>query len=246
MADRSNNLIVDLDVQIFAIESQSTSSDKISFLLLQNIARNFFGQYHYLEIGSHLGGSLLPHLLDSRCSSVFSIDKRPAFQPDERGKLFYYNDNSTKRMFDTLSEHVSAGNLLKLRTFDGDANEVSSDLLATKPQLVLIDGEHTNQAAFNDFLSIYRLTEENAIISFHDSDLVMDAIVNAEALLNFLQRKNRLFFLPERVAVFLLGNVAKYGDGLARWELDRGEFLRKSRTNLDEVIAQNVERRNKE
>lgn len=68
----------DLDLELFAvIPSQSTDDDKRSLLAVQRRTRELAGNYSYLEIGSYLGGSIQPHLLDSKCKSIWSIDKRP-------------------------------------------------------------------------------------------------------------------------------------------------------------------------
>lgn len=238
-----SDMISAMDVAIFAVESQSSAGDKASFLLLQNLARNFFGQYHYLEVGSHLGGTLMPHLLDPQCGSALSIDKRPSSQPDERREVFFYENNSTARMVARLQTCVPAGMLLKLRTFDGDASELETDAMPVAPHLALIDAEHTNRAAFRDFLSVYRHMAPHAIIAFHDSDLVMDAILNAQAFLDFERKANRLFFLPDRVAAIALGDLAIAGEALARSALDQEAFLTRAREWLDGVIVESVGRR---
>ena len=75
-----------LDLGLFEkISSQSSDDDKQSLLACQLATRELAGAYHYLEIGSYLGGSIQPHLLDRHCAKIYSIDKRPLNQPDERG-----------------------------------------------------------------------------------------------------------------------------------------------------------------
>ena len=44
------------------------------------------GPFRYLEIGSHLGGSLQALVADPRCMEIVSIDTRPDSQPDDRGR----------------------------------------------------------------------------------------------------------------------------------------------------------------
>lgn len=76
------------DIGLFAaIPSQTTDDDKRALLLLQDCVRDH-GEYVYLEIGSHLGGTIQPYVVDPVCKLVYSIDKRPDFQPDERGRFF--------------------------------------------------------------------------------------------------------------------------------------------------------------
>src|SRR4051812_12044666 len=87
--------IAELDLSLFdVIPSQSTSDDKGSLLALQLAVRDAVGEYTYLEIGSYLGGSIQPHLLDPECRKIYSIDKRPRSQPDERGIDYIYENNS--------------------------------------------------------------------------------------------------------------------------------------------------------
>src|SRR5215204_6622213 len=97
--------ITGLDLNLFEkIKSQSTEHDKQSFLAIQLAVRNLRPQYKYLEIGSYLGGSIQPHLLDDRCERIYSIDKRPLQQPDARGFDYTYLNNSTERMLEQLRD----------------------------------------------------------------------------------------------------------------------------------------------
>src|SRR6516162_9870377 len=91
--------IESLDTTIFAIQP-GHNPDRTSFLRIQRLVRRLQPGYIYLEIGSDIGASLLPHLLDPSCAMAISIDSRPERQPDERGKDFYYPGNSTVRMLD--------------------------------------------------------------------------------------------------------------------------------------------------
>ena len=59
--------IGNLDVGVFEIPSETSVSDKISLLRLQNLVRCKKDGYVYLEVGSHLGGTLVPHLIDPQC-----------------------------------------------------------------------------------------------------------------------------------------------------------------------------------
>ena len=99
------------------------------------------------------GDRSLPHVLDPRCRLLYSVDKRPPVQPDERGINFEYQNNSSQRMVATLARYVTATYLAKVRTFDMDASELTTCHIPEKPDLVLIDAEHTNVAAFRDFIN---------------------------------------------------------------------------------------------
>src|SRR5262249_59221053 len=142
--------IASLDVSLFQIESQTSIEDRRSLLAIQNAVRSWKRDYVYLECGSHLGGSLLPPLLDPHCSRVYSVDKRPLAQPDERGVKWEYADNSSQRMIANLLRFVGANCLQKLQVFDVDAGELAAGQIQEKPDLVLIDAEHTNSAVFSD------------------------------------------------------------------------------------------------
>ena len=119
-----------LDLSLFSqIESQSNDAEKKSFLLLQKIIRNTIASYTYLEIGSHLGGSLQSYFIDPKCRRIFSIDKRPTSQPDIRGKHYFYENNSTQRMLANLKQAFPDGNLDKLTTIDKSTNEIDTNFL---------------------------------------------------------------------------------------------------------------------
>ena len=67
-----------LDLSLFEqIESESSERDQLSWLAIQRIIRTRVKGYTYLEIGSHLGGSIQQHFLDPACRSIYSIDPRP-------------------------------------------------------------------------------------------------------------------------------------------------------------------------
>ena len=108
-----------LDISLFdKIQSQSTDDDRRSLLACESAVGNLQNGYMYLEIGSYLGGSIQPHLLDEKCARIYSIDKRPEVQPDARGYDWVYQNNSTARMIELL-KGVSE-NTDKLTTIDGD------------------------------------------------------------------------------------------------------------------------------
>jgi tetratricopeptide (TPR) repeat protein len=175
-----------LDVSLFdAILSGTSEQDRLALLELQRAVREAFGAYVYLEIGSHLGGSIQPHLIDPRCSKIYSIDKRPAEQPDERGISFPYPNNSTQKMLKLL-ENVSAEDMHKIVTIDADASEIDPAQIDVAPQFCFIDGEHTNRAVISDFEFCYKICAPNALIVFHDVNIVGEGV---KAILRTLQEK---------------------------------------------------------
>lgn len=208
--DFENNLN-ELDLQPFAaIPSQSTDDDKLSLLAVQRAVRKLAGEYTYLEIGSYLGGSIQPHLLDSKCASVWSIDKRPPTQPDERGFEWKYNNNSTARMLEMLKG--VADDVSKIKTIDGDTREIAANRIDEKIDLCFIDGEHTDEAAFADFKFCLTVLNGNGAIMFHDSQITYGGIADSLKYLDEKDIKHRAYVLPNVLFVVEIGDFPLHRD----------------------------------
>jgi hypothetical protein len=162
-----------LDTSIFEhIESQTTVEDRRSLLALHAaIAER--GEFSYLEIGSHLGGTLQAVIADPRCVRVVSIDSRPAWQPDDRLGGYDYADNSTDRMLRFLGQ-VPGADLGKLETFDASTEAIDPARITCAPSLCFIDGEHTCAAALRDARFCRMIG--GGVIAFHDYERVTPAI----------------------------------------------------------------------
>src|SRR6476661_6142692 len=94
-----------LDLSLFEkIHSQTSDNDKRSLLAIQAAAGELAGSYTYLEIGSYVGGSLQPHVLDEKCERIISIDKRPTAAADDRGYEQIYQNNTTEFMLNNLRQ----------------------------------------------------------------------------------------------------------------------------------------------
>lgn len=196
--------IAGLDLSLFAaIESQSDDGDKLSWLALQRAARRS-GSYAYLEIGSHLGGSIQPHLLDPRCRRILSIDKRPGEQPDDRGQRFRYEDNSTARMLANLRA-LDPDQISKIVCFDSDAQGVDVSLLSDRPDLCFIDGEHTESHVLSDFDFCARVCSSQAIIYFHDDWVIYPALARILRRLERQKKAYRAFKLQGSTFAIALG-----------------------------------------
>ncbi|MER8752069.1 class I SAM-dependent methyltransferase [Mesorhizobium sp. M1050] len=231
-------MIETLDIAIFQVKTESTLCDRTSFLRVQNFARSVLGHYVYLEVGSHIGGSLFPHLLDPACEAAISVDPRPATQPDERAQVFHYPENSAARMIAVLSDWVPPTEMAKLITVDLDVSDVRPEVIEPRATLALIDGEHTNTACFSDFVGVLPLMKSECIISFHDANLIADAIVNAERFLDHLGITHETVFLPDTVAVMGLGKLASaVQNQLQPHALDRQSYLDRSQRQLWSHIA---------
>lgn len=136
------------------------------------------GEIVYLEIGSHLGGSIQPYLLDPRCRAVFSIDSRPASQPDDRapGYRATYEGNSTARMLDHLRalDPRQAG---KVVCFESEASEVDPARIVPRADVAFIDGEHTRRAVLADFAFCQRVLAPGGAVLFDDFPIVYPAVL---------------------------------------------------------------------
>jgi hypothetical protein len=175
--------IESLDISLYAaIPSQTTAEDRCAFLLLQRCVRAQ-GSYVYLEIGSYLGGTILPHYADPRCTRIYSVDKRPAVQPDERGREYVYPDNTAAKMRAALAHGWPAANADKIVSFDCDARAIAPEAIVQHPVLCLIDGEHTNAAVLADFRFCLAVAQPHAIIAMHDANIVFRGIREIKALL---------------------------------------------------------------
>ena len=206
----------ELDPSLFAaIDSQSNDGDKRSWLALQRIARGWNGAYAYLEIGSHLGGSIQPHLLDPRCRRIYSIDNRPVVPPDDRGQEFRYDGNSTERMLAILRA-LDPDQVAKIVCFESDARDVDPSRLPDRPDLCFIDGEHTQGAVLSDFDSCLRVCSPRAILCFHDDWIIYPALAR---ILRTLRRQGIRFTavkLQGSTFAILLGDSALPEDDFVR------------------------------
>jgi hypothetical protein len=192
-----------LDTSLFRpIESQTTEPDRQSLLAL-HAAIGERGQFDYLEIGSHLGGSLQALVADPRCRSIVSIDTRPVLQPDDRGDEAAYPDNSTERMLEGLAA-VPDADLTKVTTFERGTDELPVGELPTRPGFCFVDAEHTRAAALRDARFCLEATTPDGVIAFHDSNVVMPGI---EDFIAGLDRPHHAFQMPDSVFVIELGEA---------------------------------------
>ena len=164
-----------LDTSLFEyVRSQSRERDRQTLLALHQACAEHYGSFSYLEIGSHLGGSLQVLIRDPRCLSITSIDPRPLTVTDARGTA-EYRGNSTERMIRNL-ESVPGADLAKLHTIEAGTDEIRANSLPTRPQLCFIDGDHTVGAVLRDACFCRQATRNDGAIAFHDRPLVMPAI----------------------------------------------------------------------
>jgi hypothetical protein len=199
-------LINGLDLSLFdEIPSQSTDEDKRSWLACQSAVRELLPEYKYLEIGSYLGGSIQPHLLDQRCVRIFSIDKRSPSQPDARGFDWNYANNQTERMTENL-RRVASDQMDKLVTIDGDTREIGANAISEKIDLCLIDGEHTDRAVMSDFRFCLTAIKGTGAIMFDDAQITYNGLADC---IDYLEEHSigfNAYALPSKVFVIEIGD----------------------------------------
>jgi len=221
------------DPSIFSVENQLFEGDRRSLLRIQNVVRQNLSSYVYLEVGSHLGGSLVPHLLDARCRHIYSIDKRPPAQPDERGVAFTYDNNSTQRMLDILARNVPALSLSKLETRDVDCANLTAQDIVARPDIVLIDAEHTNVAVVSDFLNVFKFCKEDTIFCFHDANLIPDGLRNIESILKYLGVPHQAFVLPDVIFAICAGRFAEICEKeLKQYAFEKNRYFEEAKKSL--------------
>jgi hypothetical protein len=171
-----------------------SANDKLFLLGSMRLVRKK-GSYAYIEIGSFLGGSLTPFLMDPACRMVLSIDERGRIQPDERGMSYDYSAFTTHSMISELMQHGMPTE--KLKTFDGSIHALT-DFPPTSFDIAFIDGEHTDEACFRDFLWTFPLMKPDSIVIFHDSTLVYKAL---KLIMVYLDKSKRPYVLFKKAGL---------------------------------------------
>ena len=162
----------------FPISSQTSDTDKLILLKIIIFLKRIKKKFNYLEIGSFLGGSLTPFLMETSCKSIVSVDKRNQKQDDERNEEWSYKNIYEKDMINGLKKHGL--NTSKLKTFNGDIKNFKTN---KKFDLSFIDGIHTDTNTFSDFLNVLNLSTRDSIVLFHDSSIIFKSISMINILL---------------------------------------------------------------
>lgn len=196
--------LAQLDVGLLAaIPSQTTEFDRISLLALHAACRQVHGRFGWLEIGSHLGGSLQTVVRDPACTRIDSIDPRPPAQDDERGERYAYPGNSTARMLELLGQ-LPGADLAKLHTHDVGTAELDPEELP-RPAICFVDGEHTDRAAMADAHFCRRVLRDEGLIVFHDVGVVYRAVRDFVERVRAELPSVQLAFLPDSLFAVELG-----------------------------------------
>lgn len=192
-----------LDTQLFShVESQTSDSDRAALLAVHDAVAARSDLFSYLEIGSHLGGTLQVVVSDPRCARVVSIDSRPRWQRDDRpgASQFEYVDNSTERMLKMLQD-VPGADLSKLETVEESTENIAPGRFA-RPDFCFIDGEHTYGATLRDARFCRTVMQGAGIIAFHDFQIIERAVLD---FLRETPRPHRGFSLRSSVFIAELG-----------------------------------------
>lgn len=165
--------------KLFPITSQTSDQDKLILIKVSEIIGKKIKNYSYLEIGSFLGGSLTPFLLDKNCKKILSIDKRNQVVEDENHEQWSYENISEKTMLENFKKHKI--NINKLIALNGDISHLK---IKGKYDLSFIDGIHTDKNVFSDFLNSLDYMRQDSIILFHDSHMIFNALILIKIFLN--------------------------------------------------------------
>jgi hypothetical protein len=194
-----------LDLALFEyVPSQTTENERKALLALQSALRGL-QSFVYLEIGSYLGGSLQPYLLDNRCTGVISIDPRPDATADARGLKGAYGV-SLDDMLNGLKK-IPGADMKKLHTIDATTGDLSARDLPQRPDICFVDGEHTDTAVLTDANFCLSILGENGLIVFHDANLVYGGIETFVQKLATSGSSFRAFNFLDSVFFIELGNT---------------------------------------
>ena len=189
--------------KFFPISSQTSLNDKKVLLKIIGIFKN--KRFNYLEIGSFLGGSLTPFLMEDKCKLIVSIDKRNQKLDDERSEEWSYENVNENDMIRRLKEYNL--DLSKLKTFNGDIKDFKTN---KKFDLSFIDGIHTDINTFSDFLNTLKKSNKDSIILFHDSSIIFKSISIINLLLLNMNYKFKLAkFRNSEITGIFFGKYSK-------------------------------------
>lgn len=193
-----------LDIDIFKqIHTQTSPGERRSLLAIQRTTARKHDKFSYLEIGSYLGGTIQPYFLDDRCYYIYSIDPRPVKVVDDRSQGYIdYDNNSSQRMLDLL-KNMSTNNINKIECIELNSSDIDPTQIVHRPEIVFIDGEHTDEAALADFFFCEKVISDTGTIIFHDFSIIYQAVIDACKYLNEKGRNYTAFKLEEEIfAIF--------------------------------------------
>jgi methyltransferase family protein len=188
------------------VETQTTLNDRRSLIALHAACRMMLGEFAYLEVGSHLGGSLQALVADPACTDIVSIDSRPAIVADNRPGEWEYMDNSSERMLREL-ERVPGADLSKIVILEAETSDLAPENVPVAPALCFVDGEHTDAAMLRDADFCLSVIGEQGCIAFHDSSVIWGGLETLENRLREAGRSFTVYYLPDTLFVFEIGEA---------------------------------------
>ena len=137
--------------------------------------------------------------------------------------------NSTTRMLELLRQTYPDVDPNKLVTLEQDARHVNASLVTEAPRVCFIDGEHARSAVVSDFGFCERVAARDAVLVFHDANLVWQGLVEIHWRLRRRGVPGLGFALGTSVYVLLRGTTReRFEHELLRWArpADRGYWLK--------------------
>lgn len=193
-----------LDPELLApIESETSPGDRRSLLALHLACRRRHLSFCWLEIGSHLGGSLQALVRDPACEAIESIDPRPEQIADERLGAISYPDNSTARMLELL-EALPGADASKVRTHEVGTEALDPESVQ-RPHVCFVDGEHTDEACARDAAFCLAALKESGVVVFHDIGVIYRAVNAFVETLRARGIPHSLAYLPDSVFAIEIG-----------------------------------------
>jgi hypothetical protein len=125
---------------------------------------------------------------------------------------------------------IAPDHLHKVVCFDSDAKRVDPRDITAPPDLCLIDGEHTRSAVLDDFEACAKMCAPDAVIYFHDADVVHPAIAEILAALKRAARRFTALKLDGLTYAIAMGNGNVIRSGIVQGLASDGEsYLRAMR-----------------
>jgi hypothetical protein len=98
-------------------------------------------------------------------------------------------------------EQIYPPGLGKIVCLDNDASNIDPAIIASPPQICFIDGEHTDEASFRDFLFCLKILDQNGLLVFHDAYVIYNGLAR---IIHYLKEKEvrfHAYHLPDVVFV---------------------------------------------
>ncbi|MFM9927783.1 hypothetical protein VLK31_32775 [Variovorax sp. H27-G14] len=93
----------------------------------------------------------------------------------------------------------------------------------------------------SDFIQVLSYLKPDSVIAFHDANLIIDAIQNAERMLRYLKIEFETVFLPDCVAAIgIRGMAAPVREMLLAHAHERATYVQRSKKQLQQMVAMSL------